>query len=166
MKRAPISIVSAISEKTRAIGLKNQLLWRLPKDLEHFKNLTTGHTVVMGYNTFLSVGQALPNRNNIIIAKEKVETPANCLLFTSIPEALDKAQEIESAKPDGEVFIIGGGQIYQQTIDLADRLYLTLVKEEKEGDTYFPDYSQFHKKISEEEHNESVPPFSFVTLEK
>ena len=166
MNHVKISIIAAVAENSRAIGLNNELLWHLPEDLKHFKELTSGHAVVMGYNTYLSIGRPLPNRTNIVISKEEVPEPEGCLLSHSIEEALDKAKEIESAKPDGEVFIIGGGQIYRSTIDLADRLYLTIIQDEKNGDAFFPDYQKFARVISKEEHLESDPPFSFVTLEK
>ena len=161
-----ISLIAAISEKNRAIGLNNQLLWHLPNDLKRFKQLTLNHTVIMGYKTYLSIGRPLPKRTNIVLSEKMVPGIEGILLCQSLHEALAKARSIESVKPDGEIFIIGGGQVYRQTIDLADRLYLTVIKSERDGDTFFPDYSLFTQKISEECSLVSDPPYCFVILEK
>ena len=166
MNSPRLSLIAAVGVKNRDIGLNNQLLWHLPEDLKHFKDLTVGHTVVMGYKTYQSIGRPLPGRTNIVISQDRVPPPPGCLLFHSIPEALAQGRAAESGKAKGELFVIGGGQIYRQTIDLAERLYLTIVKDEREGDTFFPDYCQFTKKVSEECANHSNPPFCFVILER
>ena len=128
-----ISIIVAIAEN-RAIGKKNDLIVHLSNDLKHFKEVTTGKCVVMGHNTWLSLpGQkALPNRRNIIISDRLDEAPEGYELATSIPEALQMVQDEE------EVFIMGGGSIYEQFLPKADRLYLTRIEKEFEADTYFP----------------------------
>ncbi|MDD3284721.1 MAG: dihydrofolate reductase [Patescibacteria group bacterium] len=144
-----LSIICAIS-LNNAIGKNNKLLFDIPEDLEHFKNITEGHPVIMGLNTYNSIGRPLPKRTNIILSKEKMEIE-NCLVFTSLDEAITKAKELDSE----EVFVIGGGSIYAQTINLADKLYLTIVNEiVEDADTYFPDYSEF-KNITKEEHFEN-----------
>lgn len=115
------------------IGFENQLLWHLPKDLKHFKELTSGHPVIMGRKTYESIGKPLPNRTNIVISRKENWFEEGILIVGSIKEAIKFAKKI-----DEEIFILGGGKIYEQTIDLADKLEITLVKANLEADTYFP----------------------------
>jgi dihydrofolate reductase len=126
------TIVVAMGEKNE-IGADNKLLWHLPKDLKHFKDLTSGHPVIMGRKTYESIGKALPNRTNIVISRKKDWFQEGILIVGSIKEALKFAKKI-----DEEVFIIGGGNIYEQTMEKADKLEVTLVKTELKADTYFP----------------------------
>lgn len=126
-----LSIIVAAS-KNNVIGRDNALIWHLSADLKHFKQLTTAHTIVMGRKTFESMGRALPNRRNIIITRN----PDFCVAGCEIADSLSKALEL--VKQEDEVFIIGGGMIYREAWDLADRLYLTLVHTEAEGDTLIP----------------------------
>ncbi len=128
-----ITIVVAIGEN-RGIGSNNQMLWHLPKDLKHFKNITSGHPVVMGRKTYESIGKPLPGRTNIVISRKNDWFEEGILIVGSIKEALKFAKKI-----DEEVFIIGGGNIYKQTIDLADKIELTTVKATIEADTFFPE---------------------------
>jgi len=157
-----ISIICALG-KNRAIGKKNKLLWNLPGDMKHFREKTKGHTVIMGKNTHLSIGRPLPNRVNIVISKpEEHFEAAGCLTAHSIDEALKLAK-----KQAGEIFIIGGGMIYTQFLPLADKLYLTLVDDAPEdADVFFPEYSEFTKVLSEEEHDENGVRYKFVELTK
>lgn len=144
----------AVTNKNRAIGFQNNLLWRIPPDLEHFKKITAGHTVIMGGNTFLSLGRPLPNRVNIVITKNKDFSAPGCILVFSPEEALNRAkiEEKKNANPQKEIFVIGGASIYTQMLPHVEKLYLTIVDDEPaEVDTYFPDYSEF--KIT----NESAP---------
>ena len=140
-----ISIICIIA-KNRAIGLKNKLLYDIPEDMQHFKEITTGHTVIMGENTFHSMqDRPLPNRVNIILTLNKDFKAENCLVAHSMEESI----EMGKAQNNGEIFFIGGGQIYRQALASADKLYLTVVDDEpKEADTFFPDYSEFKKIIS------------------
>lgn len=128
-----LSIIVAMA-KNRAIGKDNQLIWHNSNDLKHFKQVTSGHAVIMGFNTWQSLpGQrALPNRRNIIISSRLEQVPEGFELAHSIPEAL------ELVKDEEEVFIMGGGSIYEQFLPKADRLYLTRLDKEFEADTYFP----------------------------
>lgn len=125
------------------IGKDNQIPWYLPADLKYFKKMTTGHHIIMGRNCFESIGRALPKRTNVIITRDMFYTVSNCLIAHSVGEALSIAE----ANGEKEAFIIGGGQIYDQTIDLWDKLYLTQVDLETEGDVFFPklDMSQWKK---------------------
>src|ERR1700753_4239037 len=119
MTNMTVSIVVAISEN-HAIGKDNKLLWYLPRDLKHFKEITSGHTVIMGRKTYESVGKPLPNRRNIIVTRQDI-TIAGCEVVNSIEAA------IELCKTQHEVFIIGGAEIYKQAMHLTDRIYLTIV---------------------------------------
>jgi dihydrofolate reductase len=155
-------MISAIAKKDRAIGFKNALLWHIPEDFKHFKETTSGHAVIMGENTYKSIGRPLPNRTNIVMSLDKQFSPEGCAVVTSIEEALVKAKEVEQE----EIFIIGGASIYRQFLPYADRLYLTLVEGEFEADTFFPEYGEFVLEVSREEHDNGTFRFTFVTLEK
>lgn len=122
-----INIIVAAS-LNNAIGKDNKLLWRQSTDLKRFKELTTGKTVVMGRKTYDSIGKPLPNRRNIVITRQEIKIEG-CEVVHSLEDAL---------KLDDEIFILGGGEIYQKSIILADKIYLTRILTEVEGDTYFP----------------------------
>lgn len=127
-----LSIIVAIA-KNRAIGDENKLLWHISEDLKRFKSITTGHTILMGRKTYDSIGRPLPNRRNLVITRNEDLKIDGCECFTSIQKAID------SCKNDEEVFVIGGGEIYKQTIVKADKLYLTVVNKEYKADTFFPE---------------------------
>lgn len=132
-----INIIAAVA-RNRAIGYENKLLYWLPNDLKRFKSLTTGHTIIMGRRTFESLPKgALPNRRNIVISRSVKELP-NCDCYSSLEEALAHCAKNE------DVYIIGGGSIYNQAIEFADRLYLTEIDDTpKNADTYFPEYENW-----------------------
>jgi dihydrofolate reductase len=141
-----ISIIVAIAEN-RAIGKDNRLLWHLPDDLKRFKKLTTGHTLIMGRNTFLSLPNgALPNRRHIVISDIPGELFSQCEMAGSVEEA------VQMAGTDNECFVIGGGMVYAQFLPVAGKLYLTQVHESFEADTFFPeiDFSQWKTLATEE----------------
>lgn len=127
-----ISIITAMA-KNRVIGKDNTLPWQLPADLKRFKEITTGHPVIMGRKTYESIGKALSGRKNIIITKQKNYSAENCFIVNSIDEA------ISLVKDEKEIFFIGGAEIYRQILPRANRLYLTLIKKEFAGDVYFPE---------------------------
>ena len=120
--------------ENRAIGRNGDLIWHNSRDLKQFKKITTGHTVIMGYKTYLSLPnhKALPNRRNIILSTRLDEAPEGFEIADSINKAL------EMVEGEDEVFIMGGGSIYEQFLHNADRLYLTRLDKEFEADTYFP----------------------------
>ncbi|MBO6184384.1 MAG: dihydrofolate reductase [Chryseobacterium sp.] len=159
-----ITIVVAMGEKNE-IGSGNQLLWHLPKDLKHFKDLTSGHPIIMGRKTFESIGKALPNRTNIVVSRKKNWFQEGILIVGSLKEAVKFAKKI-----DENIFIIGGGNVYEQTMEIADRLEVTLVKANLEADTYFPKInSKFWKMTSEichEKDEKNQYDFCFQTYEK
>jgi dihydrofolate reductase len=130
-----ISVIAALA-KNRVIGIENRLPWRLPEDLAHFKALTLGHPVLMGRKTFESLGRPLPGRTNVVITRNPDYRPDGCLVAASIPAAIALCADA------GEVFFIGGADLYAQAIPFADRLYLTEVDVEAAGDAWFPDYDR------------------------
>lgn len=158
------TIVVAMGEKNE-IGSGNQLLWHLPKDLKHFKDLTSGHPIIMGRKTYESIGKALPNRTNIVVSRKKNWFQEGVLIVGSLKEAVKFAKKI-----DENIFIIGGGNVYEQTMEIADRLEVTLVKANLEADTYFPKInSKFWKMTSEvchEKDEKNQYDFCFQTYEK
>lgn len=142
-----VSIIVAIA-KNNAIGLNNQLLYRLPNDLKRFKQLTTGHTIIMGRKTFESLPKgALPNRRNIVLSRQEGLHYENAECYRSIEEALMQCDYTE------DVYIIGGGELYRQTIGLAKRIHLTVVDDiPTEADAFFPELKaeEWHEVLREE----------------
>ncbi len=157
-----VTDVVAISEN-HVIGKDNQLLWYLPNDLKHFKDITTGHTVIMGRKTFDSVGKPLPKRRNIIITRQAI-TIAGCEVVNSVEAALALCAGEE------EVFIVGGAEIYKLAMPLTNRIYLTIVHKQFDGDSFFPEISkQEWREVSREDHQpdeKNSLPYSFITLER
>lgn len=151
--------------KNREIGVDNQLLWHLPKDLKHFKEITSGHPIIMGRKTYESIGEPLPNRTNIVVSRKKDWFEEGILIVGSLKEALKFAKKI-----DENVFIIGGGNIYEQTIDLVDKLEVTLVDAELNADTFFPkiDEKIWRKtdEICHEKDEKNNYNFCFQTFER
>jgi dihydrofolate reductase len=157
-----ISIVVAISENN-AIGKDNKLLWYLPNDLKHFKQITTGHTIIMGRKTYESVGKPLPNRRNIVITRQAIVIPG-CEVVNSVEAALALCND------EAEVFIVGGAEIYKQSVHLTDRIYLTIVHRQFEGDSFFPEISEEEwAETAREDYQpdeKNLIPYSFITLER
>lgn len=136
----PVVIVVAMSHKKRAIGNKNQLLWHIPADLKRFKALTLGHPIIMGKNTFLSIveilGKPLPNRTNIVLTRDQNYSYEGVKIAHTLVEAVELAKE----ESPTEIHIGGGAELYRQSLMLASKLYVTLVHDEPEADTFFPEY--------------------------
>jgi len=160
-----VALIAAIGERTRAIGHGNGLLWHLPEDLKLFRARTSGHPVVMGRRTWESLPERfrpLPGRTNIVVTRDSAYEAAGAEVATTLEDALARAK----LAPGGEeTFVIGGGQLYTSALPFADRLYLTLVDDDAEGDTFFPEYPEFTK-IIEDRAIESTPPSRFVMLER
>ncbi len=146
----------------RCIGRDNALPWRLPADLKRFKQLTLGHTLVMGRRTYESIGRPLPGRTTVVVTRQAGYAPEGVRVAHSVEQALALAE-------GSEVFIAGGADLYQQTLGRVDRLYLTRIERDYAGDTFFPevDLSRW-RLITEEPHpgTETEPPFSFLTYER
>ena len=142
-----ITLIAAAAENN-ALGKDNDLVWHLPDDFKRFKAITSGHFIVMGRKTFESFPKPLPNRTHVIITRQKnYQVPEGCLVVTSIEEALQLCPQ------DEEVFIIGGGEIYKQSIEIADKIELTRVHTEAEADTFFPEINFKNWKLLEEEYH-------------
>ncbi|PIR96135.1 MAG: diacylglycerol kinase [Candidatus Doudnabacteria bacterium CG10_big_fil_rev_8_21_14_0_10_42_18] len=158
-----ISLIAAHG-KNLEIGKGNKLLWQLPEDMARFKQITTGHVVIMGSHTFKSIGRPLPNRTNIVLTHNKSYKTEGALTAYSINEALKLGEELEK----NEIFIIGGGQIYREFLPSADKLYITLVdREYPDADTFFPRYDDVFKNVAfKEEHEYNGLKYTFINLKK
>lgn len=170
MQDPKISMVVAMDE-ARGIGRENRIPWHLKEDLVRLKNLTLGHVVILGRTTYDSMvgyynksGRPMPGKLYIVVTHDTSYKPAreNAIAAHSIEEALQKAKEAE----EKELFIIGGQRIFEQTLPLADRLYLTVVKGDYSADAFFPDYSDFKKVVEEEHHTTDQFDYTFKTVER
>jgi dihydrofolate reductase len=124
-------------DKNRLIGKNNQLPWHLPEDLKFFKRVTMGHPIVMGRKTHESIGRILPGRENIVITRQQDYICKGCTMFYSVDAFINYSKE-----QNDEIFVIGGAEIFKETFPYADRLYITFINEEFEGDTYFPNFNE------------------------
>ena len=155
-----ISLIAALG-KNRVIGNENKLIWNIPEDMKHFRQLTSGKSIIMGRKTFESIGKPLPNRTNIIITRDKTYRAEGCIVVHSSEEALS------AAKGSEEIMVIGGAQIYAEFLPRAHRMYLTLIDHDFEGDAYFPKYNDGEWKIiHKEDHEDDGLNYSFVDLER
>lgn len=156
-----ISLIFAM-DKNRLIGKENRLPWKLPADMAYFREVTTGHTVIMGRKTFEAIGKALPGRRNIVITREKAYFAPGCEVLGSVEEVLKNVKD--------EAFVIGGAEIYKAFLPYCKRLYITLIDAEFEGDTYFPeiDYKDWLlvKKDVFESGGENPYNYGFMVYEK
>jgi dihydrofolate reductase len=160
-----ITVIAAIASNN-ALGKDNDLIWHLPADLKRFKKVTTGHYILMGRNTFESIGRPLPNRTTIIITRNKNYFKEGCLIANSLEQA------IEMAKPAAQIFIIGGAQIYKETIakDVAVQLDITLVHHPFEADVFFPEIdTKIWEEVAREDYKadeKNEYDYSFVSYQK
>lgn len=158
-----ISIIVAMG-RNRVIGIKNALPWKLPADMEHFRQLTMGKPVIIGQKTFESIGNPLPGRTNIILTLDKDFAPPGCQVAHSIEEALEIAKDFK------EVMICGGASVYKQFLPIAGRLYLTLIKEDFEGDAFFPEFDwndwEEIERIENEPDKNNPYQYTFLTLKR
>lgn len=155
-----ITLIAAMG-KNKVIGKDNALPWKLPEDMERFKELTKNKPVIMGRKTFESIGKALPHRKNIIITRDKHYKAKGCTVVDSVKEAL------KAAKDADEVMIIGGAQVYKEFLPIANKMCLTMINEDFEGDAYFPEYNKNEwKEIQREERSNNDFKYVFVDLER
>lgn len=155
-------LVAAVAENN-ALGKSNQMIWHLPDDFKHFKNLTSHHYIIMGRKTFESFPRPLPNRKHIIVSRQQnYNVSENCIVVNSLSQA------IELVKNETEVFVIGGGEIYAQALPYADKIELTRVHNVFEADTFFPEFSSDEWKLVKEEFHPTDEkhqyPFTFQTF--
>lgn len=150
--------------KNNVIGANNDLIWDLPRDMQFFKDQTTGHPIIMGRRNYDSIPpkwRPLPNRENCIVTRRENFQAEGCLIFGSVESALEHYED-----QDGKVFIIGGGQIYKYAIEnnLVDEMLITFIDHEFEGDTYFPDFdeSNWNSEIIMTSEIDEKNPYSFI----
>ena len=179
-----ISVIVAMA-RNRVIGRDNSLIWHLPADLRHFRETTMGQPVIMGRKTYESVGKPLPGRTNIIVTRRKGYSAEGCLVAGSLEAAIRMAESSGSSTgsssgkdpdkrnepgPGNEIFIAGGGEIYRDAIPLAGRMYITVIDEDFEGDTFFPAFDEDKWQIAGREHypaDERNPhSMTFITWER
>jgi len=156
-----INIIAAIG-KNRELGKNNDLIWRISEDLKRFKALTTGHPIIMGRKTYESIGRPLPNRTNIVVTRNKEYNVDGCIVVSSLQDALTEAKKVDQS----EIFILGGNEIFKEGLAYANRLYLTLIDATADADVYFPEYSEFTKVVSQEDHPEHTPAYKYTMLER
>jgi dihydrofolate reductase len=160
-----LSMIAAMG-RNRVIGIDNEMPWHLPADLQWFKETTLGCPIIMGRKTYDSIGRALPGRLNIILSRNPELEIEGCSVVNSLEDAMLSAADTEA----DEVFITGGSHLYNNFLEVADALYLTLIDADFAGDTYFPDYTQYQWNETQNIHNiadEKNPyPHTFVTLER
>jgi dihydrofolate reductase len=149
-----ITLIAAVAENN-ALGKNNDLLWHLPKDFKRFKEITSGHYIIMGRKTFESFPKPLPNRTHIIISRQKKVVPEGCILV----ETLEKAFEICPKTED--IFVIGGGEIYKQTIAIADKLDITKVHSSFDAEVFFPEIDMTIWKLESEEFHQKDEKHQF-----
>ena len=159
-----LSLIAALA-KNRVIGRDGDIPWRIPEDWQHFKRVTTGHPIIMGRKTYQSIGKPLAGRTNIVVTRNRDLEIAGSVIKHSLEDALAFAAPLSS----DEVFVIGGERLYTDALPKANKLYLTLVDLEVEGDTFFPAYDDTEWLETERQENSSErgkPAFTFVTLER
>ena len=155
-----ISLIVAMASN-RVIGNQGEIPWKIPGEQKMFKEITMGHTMIMGRKTYEAIGRALPGRTNIVVTRQTAYQAPGCEVVHDLKSAL------ESCPPDeGEVFIIGGGQIYEETIAAADRIYLTVLPRDVPGDTYFPEFSESDFKVIKSDFIDAVEPYHFYIYER
>lgn len=158
-----LSIIVAMA-RNRTIGINNTLPWRCPEDLKHFKALTMGHHMIMGRKTFDSIGKPLPGRTTVVVTRDRHLKIEGCLIAHSLQDA------IKLCEKDSETFIVGGADIYAQSLALADTLYITEMQQDAEGDVHFPEVDKDRwSEISREVHNQETPQpleYHFATYRK
>ena len=157
------SIIVAYS-KDRVIGRGNKLPWNLPSDLEYFKKVTLGHPVIMGYNTFKSIGKPLESRLNIVISTKNRKLPENVIKANSVQHAAYLADKLE---PNNEIFFIGGESIYQQSLPFVNTLYVTEIHKKLKGDKFFPEVDlDTFEEVKRTNNNENKTKFDFVIYKR
>lgn len=154
----PLSLIVAVA-RNGVIGRDGALPWHLPEDLKHFKRLTTGHAIVMGRRTFVSIGRALPNRRNLVVSRTLDDVPEGVEVFPSLERALAAARTT-----DGEPFVIGGAALYAEALPLATTLHVTEIDRDVQGDVCFPPIDPHVFRVLERRPAETEIDVSFVTM--
>lgn len=169
MKNAlPLCLIAAMAEN-RVIGRDNQLPWHLPADLRHFKALTLNKPIIMGRKTWDSLGRPLPGRLNLVVSRQPELQLEGAEVFPSLEDAIARAEQWANGQGVDELMLIGGAQLYQQGLAVADRLYLTRVMTEVEGDAWFPEFDESQwQRVSQEAHpaTDATPAYCFETWQR
>lgn len=164
-----LALIAAYAQN-RVVGIDNKLPWHLPEDLKYFKRCTSGKAIIMGRKTFDSIGRPLPNRTNIVISRNPEFEVEGVKVVSTLDEAIELAKAVNEVNGIDEIMVIGGATIYELTLPIADRLYLTHVHAKVEGDAYFPevDFSNWHEvERADYSASETNPyDYSFVVYEK
>lgn len=158
-----ISLLVAM-DRNRVIGLDGDMPWNLPNDLKYFKEKTMNHTIIMGRKTFTSLGRVLPKRKHVVLTRNmNLGLPEEVVLIHDIEEI----KNINHQNPDEEYFVIGGGKIFEQVLPFADRMYITLIDEEFEGDVYFPKFDEKEWKLVSDKKGEKNErnPYNYTYLQ-
>ena len=155
-----ISLIVAMSSN-RVIGHRGEIPWKIPGEQKMFKEITMGHSMIMGRKTFEAIGRALPGRTNIVVTRQADYQAPGCKVVHDLKTALESCPPAED-----EAFIIGGGQIYEETISMADRIYLTVLPKEVAGDTYFCEFDEADFKIIKSDFIDAVEPYHFYIYER
>lgn len=169
MAKLPVVLIAAIADNG-VIGRDNQLIWRLRTDLRRFRDLTMGCPIIMGRKTFLSIGKPLPGRQTVVLSRDPQFGPDGVYVVPTLEQALETAQRLGQAMGARAVVVAGGGEVYAQALRLADRLELTFVHAEPEGDAVFPTFDRATFRESARSEHPAGPedefPFDFVTFER
>jgi len=154
-----VSIIAAMAEN-RVIGRGNEMPWEVPSELKRFKETTMGHPVIMGRKTFESIGHPLPGRKNVIITSQQDYSAAGSIIVPDLQAALAACEGAD------EVFICGGDTVYREAMSLADRIYLTIIEEEFDGDSFFPEIPEDFVEVRRTRIEEDVLPYDMVLYER
>lgn len=150
--------------KNRVIGINNTLPWRIPEDLKHFKTLTMGHHMIMGRNTFDSIGKPLPGRTTVVVTRNRALQIAGCVMALSLQDA------VAACAGDQEIFVVGGAELYTQALPLAQKLYVTEIQQDVTGDTFFPIFKHANWQETAREKRQQATPqmleYHFVTYQR
>ena len=155
-----ISLIAAMA-KNRVVGNQGVIPWKIPGEQKLFKKITLGHAVIMGRKTYESIGKPLPGRTNIVVTRQNPYQAEGCLVVHDLSSAINRCPEDEA-----EAFICGGGQLYQEALPLADRIYLTVIPREIPGDTYFPEISSADFRVKESKVIEGIETYNFCIYER
>lgn len=156
-------IISAIvaMASNRVIGNRGDIPWKIPGEQKMFKEITMGHTVIMGRKTYESIGRPLPGRTNVVITRQSGYQADGCIVVHDLGNALQSCPADEN-----EAFICGGGQLYREAMPETDRIYLTLLHREVEGDTFFPEIPRDEFKLTRSQHIDGIEPYDFLVYER
>lgn len=167
--RMKLALIAAFSQNL-VVGIDNKLPWHLPEDLKYFKRTTSGKAIIMGRKTYESIGRPLPNRTNIVVSRNADFKAPGVVTVTSLEDAIKHAESVNLINGIDEIMVIGGAAIYQATLPMADRLYLTHVHAQVKGDAYFPevDLSQWQQIKCEDFNGDESNPYdySFAVYDK